>query len=74
MTLLAAGYQVFCTDHYNPHNGRGMCGVVLAVKESLCSMSVCAHQFIEKREMSIRFDVIGNYEAFNVVVAYMCTN
>ena len=67
-----AGYRVFCSGQET--DGRqGLHGVGLAIRETICRKSVCTHQLIDERLMSMRFELTGEGVAINLVVAYWYT-
>ena len=67
-----AGYPVFCSGQET--DGRqGLHGVRLATRETIGRRSVYTHQLIDERLMSMRFELTGERDATNLVVAYAPT-
>ena len=65
----AAGFRVF----YNGSTQGGQHGVALAVKESICKTSKFTREDVNKRLMSMRFEMSGQHQAVNFVVGYAPT-
>ena len=62
--------RVFCSGQEETEGRQGLHGVGLAVKESICCKSVYAHQMVDERRMSMRFESTGECAAVNLVAAY----
>ena len=65
----AAGLCVF----YSGSTQGGQQGVALAVKESICKTSKFTREDVNKRLMSMRFEMSGQHQAVNFVVGYAPT-
>ena len=66
----AAGFRVF----YSGSTQGGQHGVaLLAVKESICKTSKFTREDVNKRLMSMRFDMSGQHQAVNFVAGYAPT-
>ena len=64
-----AGFRVF----YSGSAQGGQHGVALAVKESICKTSKFTREDVNKRLMSMRFEMSGQHQAVNFVVGYAPT-
>ena len=69
-TLSAAGYRVSCSGQETTATRQGLHGVGPALQESLCGKSVYYHQFVDKRQIYMRFDLASKCDAVNFVAAY----
>ena len=70
----AARYRVLRCGREGTESRQGLLyGVGLAVRETICRKSVYTQQLIDERLMSIRFELIGESVAINLVVAYAPT-
>ena len=66
----ASRYRPVCSGQYQTEGRQGLHEVGLAVKESKCPKSVFTYQLIDKRLMSMRFELTSVCAEVNLVVAY----
>ena len=66
----AARYRPVCSGQFQTEGRQALYEVGLVVKESKCRKSVFVYQLVDKRLMSMRFELTSECAAVNLVVAY----